>query len=116
MPRTLQQQQSGGTIINNIAELAIPFGLVIAERSLNQLFKKKPAPPARRGPKPNPIKSPKQRGGDSDHSASCVLCKHSPQPATQQLGGKDQRNMVIQRELAGLANQLKRMLDTANLK
>lgn len=87
----MPKKQAGGAMINDIAELAIPFGLVLAQRGLSHLF----------------AKDKKQKGGSSSHN--CVLCNESKRG-----GGGAIASEIVRKEFRNLSNQLRELLESAS--
>jgi hypothetical protein len=95
----------GGSYITNVADLAIPFGLILAQRAMSLVMEKNTK---KKGVKAKTTaqkdkKNKQKKGGSSE---ACLLCN-----TTHQAGGTNQQ--VIEREYQRLASELRSLLDNA---
>jgi hypothetical protein len=99
--------QLGGALINDIADLAVPFGLILAQRGLSYVLQKqkesKPVKASVRGKKTS------QTGGVCE---SCLLCNSKNSSLKGQGGGvkNDLSRSTIQDEYRHLADELRGLL------
>ncbi len=85
-------QASGGGYIEDIADLALPFSLILAQRTFSHVSNMK--------------NSKQMKGGSSE---ACLLCN----TAAHQAGGRRARQNVIENEYRRLASELRSLLDSA---
>lgn len=95
-----QNKTKGGGLLNDIADLAIPFGLVIAERGLNHLLNDQKE---KKNKKPQRKSNQAQKGGKHH----CYLCMQN------QRGGEssiENRRSLVQKQFSDLAVRLNNLL------
>lgn len=115
--------QSGGSFVSNLADLAVPFGIILAQKGLSYLTSgSKPSKPTRRGSRGARTRAAKQtkkaQAGGANNNKSCELCKQAKNLKT---GGNNtnttngaaskQLQSDIQKEFNMLAKQLRAILD-----
>lgn len=89
------QSQSGGLSLgSSIADLAIPFGLMLAQKTVEKMFANK---------------KKKQTGGRNMHE-NCVLCRAERLGQSQNFNGGGMTDQLRQ-ELANLASGLENILN-----
>lgn len=104
--------QEGGSFIGNVADLAVPFGLVLAQRGLSYMMSKKDPvkskPAKKTASKAAAPKKKTQKGG----AETCLLCNSAAQHATH-TGGRNARQQAIGTEYMRLARELQSLLEAA---
>lgn len=111
------KSQQGGDFLSTVVDLAVPFGLILAARTLQNKMhksssssstktktkssaKKTDKVKAVKSPKAS-VKTPKQKGGSAH--ADCLLCKETKK------GGASSNDLV--KEFRSLTQDIRGMLD-----
>ena len=117
-----RSKQGGGAIIDarDLADLAVPFGIFLAQRGLAKYFKSreasanKPKTPTASKKQSTPKKTTPKKGGSADqhNKASCALCQRrggSAPPASSET------RAIVHQELQRLSHELRLLLENAAL-